>query len=136
MQVSQKLVNVEVLIRNLVLKIFSKRIRKTPCLLEIPVMIRILQQKIISTQCLRLLRLLRPQKNKLSQHSGGLRKESAHKTQVRSNRRTGQGQGKLVESLSFIIGLFFCETVGRQNARRLLAAKASLDLLARVEFAL
>ena len=97
----------EVLIRHLVWKIFSKRIRKTPCLLEIPVMIRILQQKIISTQCLRLLRLLRPQKNKLSQHSGGLRKESAHKTQVRSNRRTGQGQGKLVESLSFIIGLFF-----------------------------
>ena len=35
-----------------------------------------------------------------------------------------QGQEKLVESLSFIIGLFFCETVGRQNARRLLQRPA------------
>ena len=59
---------------------------------DLPVMIRILPQKVISTQYLRLLRLLRPQKNKLSQHSGGLRKESAHKTQVRSNRRTGAGE--------------------------------------------
>jgi hypothetical protein len=33
-QVSQKLINVEVLIRHVVAKRFSKRIRKTPCLLE------------------------------------------------------------------------------------------------------
>ena len=33
-QVSQKLINVEVLIKHVVGKIFSKRIRKTPCLLK------------------------------------------------------------------------------------------------------
>ena len=60
--------------------------------IDLPVIIRILLQKVMSTECLRLLRLLRPQKNKLSQHSRGLRKESAHKTQVRSNRRTGAGE--------------------------------------------
>ena len=32
--ISQKLINVEVIIRHVVGKIFSKRIRKTPCLLE------------------------------------------------------------------------------------------------------
>ena len=34
-RISQKLINVEVLIRHVVGKIFSKKIRKTPCLLEI-----------------------------------------------------------------------------------------------------
>ena len=33
-RIPQKLINVEVLIRHVVGKIFSKRIRKTPCLLE------------------------------------------------------------------------------------------------------
>jgi hypothetical protein len=33
-RIPQKLLNVEVLTRHLVWKIFSKRIRKTPCLLE------------------------------------------------------------------------------------------------------
>ena len=33
-QVSQKLINVEVIIRHVVGKFFSKRIKKTPCLLE------------------------------------------------------------------------------------------------------
>jgi hypothetical protein len=33
-RISQKLINVEVLIRHVLGKIFSKRIRKTPCLLE------------------------------------------------------------------------------------------------------
>ena len=33
-RIPQKLINMEVLIRHVVGKIFSKRIRKTPCLLE------------------------------------------------------------------------------------------------------
>ena len=33
-RIPQKLINVEVLIRDVAGKIFSKRIRKTPCLLE------------------------------------------------------------------------------------------------------
>ena len=34
-RIPQKLINMEVLIRHVVGKIFSKRIRKTPCLIEI-----------------------------------------------------------------------------------------------------
>ena len=33
-RIPQKLINMEVLIRHVVGKVFSKRIRKTPCLLE------------------------------------------------------------------------------------------------------